>query len=377
MTAAVLLLAVITTMLLIAVIAGLLYLLRGDGADRREADISATNDVVLGGDGLTHSLAPPPATRAFQSMAFVGLGTAACLVLWAALGVSSSAGSVCESCHSDSPHVGSESIDPHSAVACTLCHEPGGVFERVIPNVPGRLAHILRGQLSEAQSDSSYGSPISSRECSGCHAAGLNEITVDEQRGVLMSHQEPLEAGAECMDCHVLRGGVVSDQTIGHDPCLRCHGTTGVSADCGTCHSKEPAYAIRSDLVPAGSRAREHVPDPTCGGCHSERSCDACHGMRMPHSAAFKGIGHARLATIDIWGNGGRACQRCHYSGHNACSQCHSGSFPAHALSWRLDHQQADDAKQSCACHLTPNLIADPNRTFCDICHDPAYQVER
>ena len=191
-----------------------------------------------------------------------------------------------------------------------------------------------------------------------------------------MSHVEPVAAGAACMDCHILEAGVVSRQTVGHDPCMRCHGTEQVSGDCGFCHEGDPAHAIRASSEARDAYAREQVPEPTCGGCHTENTCDACHGIRMPHTVAFKGTGHARHAAIDVWTNGGQTCRKCHYEGHQDCSECHAGPFPSHALTWRYDHQSAVDAPTACSCHLKNPLISDPSRSLCDICHDPAYQVD-
>jgi hypothetical protein len=184
-----------------------------------------------------------------------------------------------------------------------------------------------------------------------------------------MSHAEPLEAGAECVDCHALESGVVSDHNVGMVPCLRCHDNEVASAECETCHLGDPAQAIRSTEPTAGSFASALVPRPGCDSCHDQATegCDACHGLRLPHADEFRAYAHARPGVEDIWDNDGKLCGQCHYQGRRDCTRCHE-QMPSHGLWWKDAHYVGDDFNAPCACHQDKAWT--PGRSFCGLCHD-------
>ena len=297
------------------------------------------------------------------------------MIVWVAMGATTSDRQVCDSCHPDSPHQMAVSIDPHVDVACVKCHEPGDGLDRVTFNVIGRVEHVVVGYMTPG-SAREYGVPISSLECANCHREIRVGTLTNDVQGVRMSHEEPLLAGAECVDCHALDSGIVSSQTTGHDACLKCHGVGATSAECDTCHTADPAQAIRFSEPVAGELSKHQIPTPTCDGCHTEKSCDGCHGIRMPHSVKFKAYGHARPGVLDIWENGGRRCGGCHFPGNNPCSDCH-GPFPSHGTTWKNDHKASSDARGACACHDNLRTGAASSRTLCVICHDPAYRADQ
>jgi hypothetical protein len=287
------------------------------------------------------------------------------VVLWAVAGWTSADDAVCVSCHPDNPHAAAAASDPHVAVACVACHEPGGAFARVTINATTRFEHFVLGS-TDTTAAAAYGRPVSSYACRGCHGSPMNAVTVDETRGVKVSHAEPLAAGAECVDCHVLVSGVLTKRTVGMAPCLRCHTGSKVSVACATCHIGDPALAARATEPTGGTFAKRLVTNPRCGGCHlSQASCDHCHGIRMPHSEVFMAYGHARAAALDIWDNGGRMCRKCHYEGNRDCGKCHY-SFPSHPSDFKSTHTFARWGEE-CGCHGWDARAR--GILFCQVCH--------
>jgi len=293
-------------------------------------------------------------------------------VVWVAAGVTTSSPEVCASCHPDTSHTAARQEDPHVGVACVYCHEGGGTLARVTVNVATRIEHVVRVQVG-TRGTAAYGRPVASDKCYSCHETQISTTLLDTQLGVRVSHKEPLAAGAQCVDCHALRFGTVTAATIGMSACLRCHDGEQAKAECSECHVGDPSQAIRPSVGPH-EMAAVQVRNPQCGGCHKDMtSCDACHGIRMPHSDGFKAFQHAREAAITIWDNNVSMCQKCHYAGHRECqrSGCHIGTFPSHPSPvWRDLHGITSWANSAttCGCHgWNPNERAGMN--FCQVCH--------
>ncbi len=207
------------------------------------------------------------------------------------------------------------------------------------------------------------------RACTSCHEASLAGTTTNDERGLKVSHAEPLAASAACIDCHTMRRGVVSVHNAGMKPCLRCHDDSTASSECATCHEGQAAAAARPRTT---SFQDAQIQEVSCSGCHDEeRDCDPCHGLRMPHTAEFKLHAHARAATVDIWYGGGKACRRCHTESRHPCSGCHSELIgAAHGTTMASTHKSANSAHCN-ACHMQKAYPA--TRDFCkDVCHSPA-----
>lgn len=293
-------------------------------------------------------------------------------LIWVIGGFASRPDAVCLSCHTDdSIHTArldesSATVDVHQPILCSECHETPSTFLSVTTAVPGRAMHFVGGSIRPRYADG-YGAPVSNRNCAYCHESSVTTTTVNVERGLKMSHQEPLEANALCTDCHapVKGSGVVNQYTVGMDPCMRCHDAEAASAECGYCHTKDVGFAVSAQTP---FEPRSHPVD--CSGCHSLKTCDACHGMRMPHSTEFMGAGHARPAVEDIWFNGGRTCYGCHTATRRPCTKCHGvARFPAHPPSYMINgHKTADPFNNGCdECH---SYLAWVNgRNFCGNCH--------
>jgi len=292
------------------------------------------------------------------------------VLLALAVGATTSSSAACLGCHETTPHsevVDAGGVDPHESTACVGCHEGSGVVGMVTVETGDRLVHYFNGLRQEPEPDG-YGAVVSSA-CYRCHNAVRTAITEDEVRGVKMSHREPLEAGAECDDCHANGSGVVSKVANGMAPCLRCHDGESARTECTTCHTKDVSAATRSRKSVASMNGRVLIPTPDCGGCHvQETQCDPCHGgVRMPHSETFRWWGHAREGVKDVWFNDGEKCSRCHTEQRRPCTECHS-NMPGHPVTpWVTIHGSGGSGQACDSCHGRRAYVT--GRDFCELCH--------
>lgn len=382
LTAALILYGMIGVAILIVLVGGLALLLGTSDEDEELADPEApSSSTSIDESDAVEDVArvastgesPPsrPVGGPILLTAAVVLGVLA--AVWAVAGFTTSSSEVCTACHVSTVHSqvkGGNARDPHSSVPCTSCHESGGLMGRLTSGVPSRALHFLSGGTGFTP-QTAYGR-VGSSTCSSCHSKDIAGVSLNAETGVRMSHAEPLAASATCLDCHKPRRGVVSNQTVGMRSCLRCHDGEAASSRCDTCHDKKTAAAARARTT---SLAKSQVSEVRCGGCHDQaKECDTCHGVRMPHTVAFKAGAHARAGAVDFWYNGGRTCSKCHTATRRPCTKCHSSQLGRAHPNQGLTHQAA--VSSSCnRCHI---VLANPrDRDFCrDVCHTEAAKAE-
>ncbi len=371
--AAFLLYGAIVVLLLLVLVVAILFVTRSPdegGVSRPEGRRES-----VAGDRVSTPRRAKPARTPMGTNARLAVGAGVALVLiaaWALTGYATSDPDLCKSCHwPASEHVKAlTETDPHTNVTCVSCHERGGTLGRYLADVPARLIHFADTQSRFPLQDE-YGR-VTVAACSSCHDAALAGVAANEKRGLRMSHKEPLDASATCVDCHTLRAGVVSDHNAGMAPCLRCHNSKQASTECATCHDERAASAARARTA---SFTDVQIPDVSCGGCHDEkRDCDWCHGMRLPHSTEFKVYAHARAGAVDFWFNGGRTCGRCHTASRHPCQNCHEellGHAHGTGANTLVSGHQTAEVKACDTCHRQFAYAA--TRDFCkDLCHTPA-----
>jgi len=357
--AALVLYAFLAILLTIVLIAAILFIL-------------ASSEEEESGEGAAGAQAAPSHTAAARvrpRVSVVSLAVVAGVLLsaWIVAGWSTGETSTCESCHVRTPHsISVGGNDPHKETACVSCHEPGGIVTRYVSALPSRAMHFV-SKLFPVRSSAGYGYTFGS-SCERCHRAELRETTTNRATGVRMSHKEPLEAGATCLDCHKPIDGLITASTIGMNPCLRCHGSNIASAECTVCHDKKTAAAARASST---AFAQQQVKEVRCGGCHDQaRECDTCHGVRMPHSAAFVHGGHARAGAINYWYNGGQTCSKCHSAVRRPCTKCHGPLLGFGHLAENAESHKTSDGSYCNSCHN--RWAPRPTRNFCvDMCHTP------
>lgn len=270
------------------------------------------------------------------------------------LAVTSSNRFCASTCHEMTSSSDSWKTSTHAKVSCVRCHE-GTLPGAVITGPSSRIASTYYA-ISGA---SAAGVAVPSTRCISCHREIL-EKTVTGQQAVAMSHKEPLAAGATCGDCHALQGHTKSHLSVGMSACLRCHDGKTASVDCKVCHPSGAEASISAPLEEIGNMVTLPVK-PSCEGCHSQTTCDNCHGVRMPHPEDFdEPQQHARLAAFE---GKQRVCFRCH--AESDCGECHQ-SWTAHGadINWKAKHAEyttADGSGYCVWCHKT--------KDFCSVCH--------
>lgn len=264
--------------------------------------------------------------------------------------ISTSSNTFCgRTCHAMLSPSDSWKESRHARIRCVRCHEgrPGFSIGQAFV---GR-AHSFYMQTTARPVDGI--TVVSSLLCLDCHG-DIRRRTVITPDSVAVSHKEILSAGTSCDDCH--RGtGHGATKRVGMGPCLRCHDGRKASVECTLCHLDGPDMSIRPRNTTFG---KVNLPEkPTCGGCHAQKRCDACHGLRMPHPKDY--ADPRRHARPGAFTGKDRLCFRCHPP--MQCLQCHQ-DFNAHGPNWAERHEAYPYDTQYCAaCHHTPD--------YCSICH--------
>jgi hypothetical protein len=372
--ASLLLLIVVVLLTLLAIVLAIYFIgFGGDDTEGSGAAVKREAPRPRAPKGQVPRRELTPQEKRLRVLSAVAFGSVAVIAALLLAGVTTGLDSMCLSCHTgDMPHVArldDESADPHVRVECVRCHEATGVLGTVTSSVPGRLAHFATGIAGTGSKG--YGVPVATAGCLSCHGGVRDGVMENKQRGLRVSHREPLEARATCVDCHEMQKttGIVGGWTVGMSACLRCHDGKQASAECSSCHTKDIAFAVHVNFDP---QPRRLVPDKRCYTCHEQARCDSCHGVTMPHTADFKSIEHPRAATLDIWYNGGRACKKCHTETRNSCKKCHKNSGPGHPVpDWARLHALAPPYAGYGGCNGCHGYLAKiPSRNFCGVCHE-------
>jgi len=253
-----------------------------------------------------------------------------------------------ESCHQMSDAAETWAASPHGEVSCIRCHEGRPVSSAAVAAVT-RLGY-LAGSLTGGEPDEVT---IPGSRCLHCHKKILTS-SIEATGGIRMDHAAPVTAGVACSECHPETGHAVKlpSRPSRMQVCLRCHDDVSAPSVCESCHVGD----IGNQPVFSRIYRKTLLPQPTCGGCHAETSCDSCHGLRMPHSQDFVEGGHARQAGFDLK----ILCWRCH--AQTDCGQCH-GNWDAHGPDFAQRHQSKPRDSACYGCH---DAHEGP---FCDRCH--------
>lgn len=265
-------------------------------------------------------------------------------------------------CHGSGEHARSATMVDHAG--CVSCHEVPG-FSGLTSNVVSRARMAYRGVLTPVPKTT--GEQVADAGCLTCHD-GILQSTTRSGAGVMMSHREPVDAGMPCVECHDGVGHTTA-RSYSMAQCVTCHGDSEELGACETCHVSDPygRPSAESDLssVTVGEEDIVYpmvkVDRPDCGGCHRlEASCDPCHGLRLPHPAAFVNGGHARDAAFERKAK----CTRCHTM--NSCQmKCHTDFDGGHGPTWKVQHAKMKPTA-TCACHAMRSGRSGP---MCVLCH--------
>ena len=283
----------------------------------------------------------PTARRTLSYSSIIGAMVGVLLVLFG-LGVGTSTDVFCGSCHENPHDLMARPMSSHENLSCVQCHESGSSAQRSTVNLLPRVSHSLRGIFStEDTSDlgigNGYGN-VSTQACSRCHESIVSDQTTIARSPsglqIRMSHTHPLEAGMPCIQCHYFTENQMSQTKIrGMQTCLYCHDGTNASVECVYCHKQSPTSASREDVTDSWARRIvDRSPHSTCYDCHDPKSCDACHGTRVPHAPEYMDVeSNYGYLHADDYARIGRQCFLCHFegsvSGAAPCSDCHGDLY--------------------------------------------------
>lgn len=340
------------------------------GAEQATGAESAVSDVTA--DDRGSAPASPAGERVKRLVGAAGLAGILMLVVASLMStyVITSQNDYCVRCHSQAPNnsgTATDSSEPesglaelHTGVRCVACHE--GPITDVVGTTADRVRHV--GAYMAGRRGGQFAAVASDR-CLTCHEAIMSGVTVDQRRGLRTSHREPIEAGMQCRTCHPNAGHLPEAKGAGMSACVRCHDGKTAPAECATCHTKDTASATSEDRVFAPSRL---VGKGDCSGCHQQKTCDSCHGLRMPHDIAFRQGGHARVAGFEKK----QSCFRCH--AENECGKCHSinvGGTWGHGEGWKSIHMNVTPGTVAgCGCHGRSSYVQQ-GKDYCLACHEP------
>ena len=346
-------LAIIVIALLILAVIALVFLLphENDEDEDKTGDTAPDDDFTTEPDGMheepNNNSTTPRRTTRWTRLAIVG--ALAVVALVSAYRGTSTAEYCGNTCHSMVTPAKSWKTSSHAKVDCVTCHETS-----VLSGTASRVRHVVDASLG---GNSVPKATVNSSTCLKCHEK-VSKQTISTDGGVRVRHSDFLAAGMACDECHESVGHAASStaQSGTMSTCLRCHdGDTAVSK-CSICHIGDVGRAV----VMQRDFTKVELPTPTCGGCHPQTECDACHGLRMPHPANFADPHqHARLAAF---GGREKLCYRCHTAAD--CNRCHVNIGSGHAADWITYHQsyKRSDGNGYClACHKT--------KDFCSVCH--------
>ena len=258
-------------------------------------------------------------------------------------------------CHAKNSHVVVAVKTPHAK--CIDCHEAGPIS--------GSISRIRMAMAQAIGQPTVVSMPVDPNRCLKCHG-DVTSATLKTKTGLIVSHKEILAAGRTCSDCHP-NTGHTQNNTIaaGMSQCTSCHDGKTAKATCETCHVGGSPITAASPIRKAVSAfdygPAVRVANRQCERCHGdEKECIACHGLVLPHSAAFVSGGHARMAAF----SGKDMCMKCHTLAWCGSGKCHN-SFSAHSTgTWNVDHQTGT-SEQCGSCHIA----WDGKGSFCKVCH--------
>lgn len=274
-------------------------------------------------------------------------------------------GSACGRCHAVSAAVRSWEADPHAQTSCYACHARPGVLGALQASGSGLSRVIGTNRVKSTESGS----------CLKCHEDLMTGVF--DGRYLRVRHSDMVEAGMDCLVCHadvghterqpsagavnaspqMKAGSLPTSQRSMMGRCLLCHDGEAAPAACPTCHKGSTLDRVTE--IQDGWTVQTRS---SCTGCHSqalEMRCEACHGLEMPHPAAFRRE-HARLSSQDA-----ALCARCHESASetDVCA-CHDpGETHGDLSRWFARHSTAaiEMWPGGCRCHTVNDC------TFCHV----------
>ncbi|MBW6469208.1 MAG: hypothetical protein K0B85_08645 [Coriobacteriia bacterium] len=298
-------------------------------------------------------MTPPRGNR----RALLITASVAAVVLLAVLAVDTTYGmsdGACTACHD--LHAAGLDSGAHQSVPCLSCHLDHGVW-----SAPAFKAGQWTGMYPSHFLGWEPGpvKPVSRSSCESCHEPVFGAMV--ESRGLRIDHTACAAAPVECGACH---GGVAHGEQVRWvrepvmEECVTCHESTGAPRECDDCHDGR----LEAERLTQGPWRVTHGPEwqathamgdyDTCLVCHDSSYCGKCHGVAVPHPAAF-GSAHGRWALDEE-----AACETCHATS-SFCDACHGIPMPHPSGYLRVHSADAssDDDPRCVSCHERDSCI--------------------
>jgi hypothetical protein len=199
--------------------------------------------------------------------------------------------------------------------------------------------------------------------CTNCHT-NLDKVFQTGRSDLLYRHKTHFATGvSECSACH---------PADTHEPdkinrpkmtnCFICHGQSRTAIAPGTCITCHPAGSPRQPAshLDATWVTKEHSKQALadrfqCLTCHTEQTCQACHGVQLPHPEQWAQTLHAQTYFEDP-----SVCEKCHQVAGTAppganlpprslCDSCHHPQGPKETT-WIQYHRKVVFREGAIAC---------------------------
>jgi len=189
-----------------------------------------------------------------------------------------------------------------------------------------------------------HSKPHDTRDCGSCHGTThARDGAALARKHLKFEHKGHLaNVKGQCVPCHANAGGPDSETLRpAMAQCFTCHQHKDKwrVRDCDSCHHDLPSEHIRpaSHVLHEGDFIREHgvraaASRDLCATCHSQSSCDVCHGKTtaiLPWRLEVQSPTLARLHPANFMARHpeeSRAqpglCSTCH--SESACLGCHA-----------------------------------------------------
>lgn len=283
--------------------------------------------------------------------------------------------SFCLNCHVEKTTYKTWKKNTHKSVGCFGCHRGAGVSGFVIQKID-YFRWIWDNEFNVNKK--SIRTVVTNSSCLNCHADKISKTIIS--MGIRVKHEEILDEGWRCVDCHNSTGHKVTNTKYpSMQICLNCHNSEIAASRCDLCHT--PA-------TPGDPRKKREImpvmvaPVKNCRGCHKpalwKGKCIKCHGLEMPHPPDWH-MKHRLTAFFNK-----TRCFKCHkfpsskvkpspHGGYTLqtpdkrfCNRCHSFPSPhGSSVKWAKTHGD----------YALGKVTSYPKEWACNSCHGKAAEI--
>lgn len=231
----------------------------------------------------------------------------------------------CSLCHAGDTEALAQTA--HADLPCDACHAASEPFRLA----ESRLRVVGMVAMAPFTDESAGIGRVENDACTACHGQDIAGLVT--AGGIRMDHRAPTQEGWSCVFCHGATGHADRSPVNARytmDSCLGCHSSSPENiVGCSICHDESGPDRDRTAVTPwrvthGGSWRQTHGMGDldTCGACHNDQYCVACHSLPLPHGERFLADHGETVAAL-----GSReSCVQCHTPAR--CEGCHGVEMP-------------------------------------------------